>query len=311
MAKKSDKMGIGQFYEAPANRFYVDERDMSSPYLMSYYAARSTGPLIVNKPKSDPFAARQAARDSSEVKKAKKAKQSAAGQQKVKRNFFVVLTLLLVVVLIAFLAISYVGIDAIVDYTSIAVKKTTIGEGEEAETTVENIGLDDIVMGTVQRFTKKPVEAEAAEEGETGAEEEAAEEKVYVYYSDRMENVASLDTVGKMSAYGLPVGLAVFAVVAIIFLIRLIISVFTPKRRKFFVLSGIVLLVLGVVINLFLYMWSAGTDFSKISEFIYLFAKDSELAIQAGVGALVLIGLPLLITITSIFCFRSKKKFGK
>lgn len=115
-------MGIGQFYEAPANRFYVDERDMSSPYLMSYYAARSTGPLIVNKPKSDPFAARQAARDSSEVK-SKKAKQSAAGQQKVKRNFFVVLTLLLVVVLIAFLAISYVGIDAIVDYTSIAVKK--------------------------------------------------------------------------------------------------------------------------------------------------------------------------------------------
>ena len=81
---------------------------------------------------------------------------------------------------------------------------------------VENIGLDDIVMGTVQSFTKKPVEAEAAERRNRGRGR-GRRRKVYVYYSDRMENVASLDTVGKMSAYGLPVGLAVFAVVAIVF----------------------------------------------------------------------------------------------
>ncbi|HHX48801.1 MAG TPA: hypothetical protein GX709_00155 [Clostridiales bacterium] len=317
MAKKADKntqptMG---YYEVPANRFYVDERDMNSPYLQSYYAARSAKPVFVNKPTADAYMEKQEPQPV-ENKKAKKAKQPAKGQKKVKRNGFVILTLILVLLLVVYLVLSFVGIDAIADYTSIAVK-VTLPEEEDAEAIVENIDLKDIVMGTVESFSKKsddPEEAEAAEavETETETEEEAvSEEEGFIYYSDRMANVAALDTAGKASAYGLPIGLLVFAITAVIFLIRLIVSAFTPKRRKLFIFSGIMLLIFGIVTDLFLYMWSAGTDFSKFGEFIYVFAQESTLTIQAGIGALVLVILPLLITITSIFCFRSKKKYGE
>lgn len=301
---------------AYGNRFYVDKRDMKSPYMTSYYAAKSTGPVVAKQPEYFPRQENDYAGQFSqevvpvESKKAKKAKTPKTSQKKVKRNFFVFLTAFLSIVLIAFLVVSFVGIEKIADYTSIAVKKTTIGEGEDAVTTVENISLKDIAMGTIESFKKKPAEeAEAAGEETEVTETEVTES--YIYYTDRMENVKSLDMVGKMSAYGFPVGLVVFVLIVIVFMVRLLISLFTPKRRKFFILSSVLLLVLGIVINLFLYMWSVvGTDFSKIKDFVYLFAKDSALTIQASIGALVLIAVPLLMTITSIFCFRSKKKVG-
>lgn len=318
MGRKKKENAVEQVAYQPVNygnRFFVDSREMRSPYMQSYYAARTAAPLepaVAPPPVAAPVSDKPV--KAAPVEKPNKAKDVKINgkQKKVKRNFFVAITALFTILLIAFFALSFVGIEKISEYTSFAVYKTKEVD-EEGNAVIGKVSLKDIVMGTVQSFKKKEAPASAAE-GETTTTESTeaeAEKESYFYYENRMENVKELDIVGKISAYGLPVAIAVLALVAVIFLIRLLVALFTPKRRKFFILSGIVMLILGIAINLFMFMWAAGTEFAKFGQFYSIIAKESELPLQGGIGALVVVAIPLLITITSIFCFRSKKKLGK
>ena len=105
--------------------------------------------------------------------------------------------------------------------------------------------------------------------------------------------------------YVLPVALILGLVVALIFFIRALISLCTPKRRKLFVLSSVLMLVF-VIVGVFCgFMWS-GLEFGSIMLFVNVMAPAAPL--QVGYGCLIMAVLSLLALVASLFAFRSKKK---
>lgn len=312
-------------YDYAPNRFYLDDRDMQSPYVQAYIAARREGPMVTPNPNF--FNVPQATAATSaeapvEQESPKPVKKSKGKKKRAKRGFFVFLLFLFLLLMVAYFALSFIDIPALNDYTAFTVRvtKPTPADGVDAEDKVENVNLMDIAMGTVDSFKKNPNpkedKAPAAEAADSTGDEvfvdaSQEEEKSWIYYEDRMENVKSLDTVGKASAYGLPVSIAVMLLVTLIFFIRSVVSLFTPNRRKGFIASSLIMLVLGILVNLFAFMWAAGTEFDKFGEFYHMFAAQSELHVQGSWGMLAVVVLPLLMFIASLFCFRRKKKVGK
>ena len=105
--------------------------------------------------------------------------------------------------------------------------------------------------------------------------------------------------------YALPVVMVLGLVVALIFFIRALVSLCTPKRRKLFVLSSVLMLVLSIVGILCGFIWS-GLDYADAM--VYLNVMELAAPMQVGYGYLIMTVLSLLALIASLFAFRSKKK---
>ena len=106
--------------------------------------------------------------------------------------------------------------------------------------------------------------------------------------------------------YALPVVLVLGALIAVIFFIRALVALFTTKRRKLFIFSSVLMLLLSIAGIVCGFIWS-GADWSEIAGFIPF---GGDLAMQVGYGYLILAGMSLLSLIASIFAFRSKKRLS-
>lgn len=317
MGKKASnniKQDSRAFTRYEMNSYIMSEKDMSSPYVANYYAAKQQRRQYVSAreyyDQYDPI------ESGINVGKAK----TRPKELKAKRTAVVIIMLILVLAYVAVAALSFFNVMP--QYTSLFVKNPGVviaapaeeeateeeaeAAGEEAteeETTAEEEAIEeesteeaisltnrDIVMGFVKSFVEMP-----AEESH--------------FYNDAMSTVKEAGIVNKIAYYALPIAYVLALLIAIVQLVRLLIAAFTPKRRKLFILGSILLFVLNIVVVATGYIWSAGTNFAYITNYITFIAKEL-IPIQLGIGGIASLGISLLLLIFSFFAYRNKKKVG-
>lgn len=303
------------------NSYVMNKRDMSSPYVANYYAAKQQRQQYVVAQKNRPIRGYDQYDSIESGRNVGKAK-TRPKELRAKRGAIVIIMLILMVAYVAVAALSFFNV--LPQYTSIFVKNPGVvivapaeeeeteeeaaeAAGEEAtgeeettaeeetteeESTEEAISLTnrDIVMGFVKSFVEMP-----AEESH--------------FYNDAMSIVKEAGIVNKIAYYALPIAYVLALLIALVQLVRLLIAAFTPKRRKLFILGSILLFVLNIVVIATGYIWSAGTNFAYITNYIPFIAKEL-IPIQLGIGGLISLGISLLSLIFSFFAYRSKKKVG-
>lgn len=261
-----------------ANSYVLSQRDMASPYVANYYAAKSQRQQTnverntYRRPENY---------DSLESGRGARQAKTRTRPMKVKRGFFVVLLLILVLAYVAVAALSFFNVMP--EYTAIF-KKPAVLEGDLDTNIIDR----DIIMGFVRAFVPTIVEQS-------------------YFYDECMANIATVGMVDKIAYYALPVAFALGLVIAVIFLIRLLVAAFSPKRRRFFVLSGILMLVMNLLVVFGGFIWAAGMDFAQIMNFIP-FVATVPLPLMLAYGGIILLGISLLVFIFSFFAFRSRKK---
>ncbi len=200
-----------------------------------------------------------------------------------------------------------------------------------------NMGTEDIVMGFVKGLTPAKSDDAETEDGEdtseedtseqesaeaaaeetdaadeaadavaddtADAEEETQEEKHYFFYDEYMSKVGEAGTMQKIAYYGLPIVLALGVLIALIFFIRALVCLCTTKRRKLFIFSAIMMLVMTLLGVVFGFMCT-GAEWSQFVSFVTF---KNELSLQLGYGYVIMAGLSVLTLIASCFTFRSKK----
>ena len=294
-----------------SNEYLVTSRDMSSPYYKSYCesrAARSPAQLPANRASvlSSYFDAEPEEvvneNQGKKVKKEKVKRQRTKGTVKrARRGFMVFLVMLFALLYVVVGALSFLQMEALDEYNSyfnmftkveeVIPEGATLEDIENGEIAYEyvttNVGLDDIVMSFAKMFMGDSIEGD------------------YYFYNECLALIDGAETMNMIAYYVLPVALVLGIVIALIFFIRALVSLCTPKRRKLFVLSSVLMLVLSVVGIFCGFMWS-GLEFGSIMLFVNVMAPAAPL--QVGYGYLIMTILSLLALIASLFAFRSKKK---
>lgn len=263
-----------------ANSYPMSQRDVSSPYVANYYAAKT------QRMESRAEISRNAYRrpenyDNLESGNGAGGANTRTRPMRAKRGIFVILMLILVLAYLTVAALSFLAV--LPEYTALF-SKAPVNE-EDARITISD---KDIIMGFVKSFMPE------------------LEETSY-FYDECMANIGVVGTVDKIAYYALPVAFAVGLVVALIFLVRLVISALTLKRRKLFVLSGLLMVIMNILVVFAGFVWAAGMEFAQIANFIPFVAVD-PLPLMLAYGSIIMLGVSILVFIFSFFAFRSKKK---
>lgn len=294
-----------------SNEYLVTKRDMASPYYKSYCesrAQRRPAQLPTNRASvlNSYFDAEPEEEvnenQGRKVRKEKVKRQRTKGTMKrARRGFMVFLVMLFALLYVAVGALSFLQIEALDDYNSYFNMFTKVEEVLPEGATIEdiengtaeyeyvttNIGANDVIMSFAKMFMEDSIEGD------------------YYFYNECLALIDGAETMNMIAYYALPVVLALGIVIALIFFIRAFVSLCTPKRRKLFVLSSILMLVLSVVGILCGFFWS-GLEFAQVMVYLNVMAPAAPL--QVGYGYLIMTVLSLLALIASLFAFRSKKK---
>lgn len=293
------------------NEYLVSKRDMSSPYYKSYCESR-----LSRRPAQIP-ANRVSVLNSyfdtepeqvvnenqgKKVKKEKVKRQRTKGTMKrARRGFMVFLVTLFTLLFVAVGALSFLQLDMLEDYNSylalfnkveevvpegVTLEQIENGEAEYEYVTTA-IGLDDVVMSFAKMFMGDSIEGD------------------YYFYNECLALIDGAETMDMIAYYALPVSLALGLIIALVFFIRAFVSLCTPKRRKLFVLSSVLMLVLSIVGIFCGFIWS-GLEFADAM--VFLNVLEIAAPMQVGYGYLIMTVLSLLTLIASLFAFRSKKK---
>ena len=305
MAKTTNAPAVS--YRAD-NQYVVTRHDMATPYYSAYTAAKAEkATQKANRP-----ANLQAIYGKS---KAQAPKDIPTDHKPVRarRGFWCVLLAILLIVYIAIPVVNF--FEVMPEFTSF-LEYDTIEVDEEGNVVKGYIGTEDAVTGTiwlVEDLIGAEEEPEAEAAGEEGAEDNSEEgdavasEQVSVYY-DLVQLGIITETTSEIMALIFPIGVVLSLITALIFLIRALVAVFTVKRRKLFILSGILLFVFTLVgvVGAFL---ATGAEFSSIMNFIPMLAEEGAMmTYQLSLGYIIMAGVSLLALICSLFAFRSKKK---
>lgn len=269
-------------------------------------------------------------------------KEPASAKPKRARRFVPVLFIVIFTLLyIAVLGLSYLNMDALSDYNQYFALYEGNPDSEyvfEDNDVIENGDTDGEDADKAEAAEAESEDADKADENadedavdtETGSEDIAAPETVkvgvedllmsfvavfvdsvdgseYYMYNEFYQDIDSADTVTMIASYAMPVLLILAAVTALIFLIRSIVTLFTSKRRKLFILSAVLMLVFTLLSAVCAYLMFAGTDFSAITGFLTM---DGTLPLQLGIGNIILAALSLVTLIFSFFAFRKGKKLS-
>lgn len=294
-----------------SNEYLVTKRDMSSPYYKSYCESRSA-----RKPAQMP--ANRASVLSSyfesepeevvnenqgkKVKKEKVKRQRTKGTMKrARRGFMVFLVMLFALLYVVVGALSFLQLDMLGEYNSYLNMFTKIEEVLPEGATIEQIengeveydyvttgiGANDVIMSFAKMLMGDSIEGD------------------YYFYNECLAFIDSAETMNMIAYYALPVVMVLGIVIALIFFIRALVSLCTSKRRKLFVLSSILMLVLSIIGILAGFFWT-GLEFADAMVYLNVMAPAAPL--QVGYGYLIMTILSLLALVASLFAFRSKKK---
>lgn len=288
-----------------ANEYLVTKRDKSSPYYKSYCESRATrtpAKLPANRAsvlnsyfdtEPEEFVNENQGK---KVKKQKVKRQRTKGTMKrARRGFIVFLVMLFALLYVVVGALSFLQLDMLEEYNSYVNMFTKVEEtpavDDTAEVTYEagaGISAKDVIMSFAQKIMgNDKIEGE------------------YYFYNECLATIDSAETVNMIAYYALPVVMVLGILVAVIFFIRALITLCTPKRRKLFILSSVLMLVLSIVGILCGFIWS-GMEYSGIMA--YLNVMQLAAPMQVGYGYLIMTVLSLLALIASLFAFRSKNK---
>ena len=265
----------------------------------------------------------------------------AAAKPKRARRFVPVLLIVLFTLLyIAVLGLSYLNLDALADYNGYFAMYEGNPDAEElvvdTEST-EETGAENAEAATENTDADTDADTDGTEEGTTagtdateGSEDVAEPEMVkvgvedivmsfvamfvdsidgtqYYMYNEFYADISTADTVTMIASYAMPVLLALAALTTVIFFIRALVALFTPKRRKLFVLSAVLMLVFTLLSAVCAFLMVAGMNFSVVMNFLTM---DYSLALQLGYGTIILLALSLITLIMTFFAFRSRKKIS-
>ncbi|HIU60486.1 MAG TPA: hypothetical protein IAB05_03720, partial [Candidatus Stercoripulliclostridium merdigallinarum] len=165
----------------------------------------------------------------------------------------------------------------------------TEGSEDVPEPEMVKVGVEDIVMSFVAMFV------------------DSIDGTQYYMYNEFYADISTADTVTMIASYAMPVLLALAALTTVIFFIRALVALFTPKRRKLFVLSAVLMLVFTLLSAVCAFLMVAGMNFSVVMNFLTM---DYSLALQLGYGTIILLALSLITLIMTFFAFRSRKKIS-
>ncbi len=295
-----------------SNEYLVSKRDMSSPYYKQYCESRAArkpaqtpsnyrAPIMSSYFDAEPEEAVNE-NQGKKVRKEKVKRQRTKGTVKrARRGFMVFLVMLFALLYVVVGALSFLQIEALDEYNSyfnmftkveeVIPEGATLEDIENGDVAYEyvttNVGLDDIIMSFAKMFMGDSIEGD------------------YYFYNECLALIDGAETMNMIAYYVLPVALALGVVIALIFFIRAFISLCTPKRRKLFILSSVLMLALSIVGIFCGFMWS-GLEFGSIMLFVNVMAPAAPL--QVGYGYLIMTVLSLLALVASLFAFRSKKK---
>ena len=284
MAKTTNTPAVS--YRAD-NQYAVSRHDMATPYYSAFVAAREAkSTQKVNMPANLKAIYGKG-------NKAESPKDISTNYKPVRarRGFWCVLLAILLIVYIAVPAVNF--FEVMPEFTSLLEYEVGV-DAESGVATKDYIGTEDVVNGTIW----------LAEELVAGEEAPA---EVSKYYDFVQEGIAN-GTTSAIMALIFPLGIVLSLITALIFLIRVLVAVFTVKRRKLFVLSGILLFVFTLVgvVGAFL---ATGAEFGSIMNFIPMLAEEGAvISYQLSLGYIIMAGVSLLALICSLFAFRSKKK---
>ncbi len=293
------------------NEYLVTKRDMSSPYYKSYCESRATrkpaqlpanrAPVIGGGSYFDTEPEEMVNENQGrKVKKGKIKRQRTKGTAKrARRGFMVFLVMLFAFLYVVVGALSFLQLDMLGDYNSYLGMFTKVeetlpevmpedpNEAIETEYLTTNIGANDVIMSFAKMFMGDSIDGD------------------YYFYSECLELIDGAETMEMIAYYALPVVMVLGLVVAFIFFIRALVALCTTKRRKLFVLSSVLMLVLSIIGILCGFIWS-GLEFADAM--VYLNVMELAAPMQVGYGYLIMTVLSLLALIASLFAFRSKKK---
>lgn len=331
MAKKEEQTRPAP--RAPrANEYKMNRRDLSSPYMASYMASVSERPrtsnvkmrpIYVGAPQNQVYDDYEDYYREPEVNARNQRTKGKA--KRARRGFIVFLIALFTLLYIAVGALSYLNMEALSDYNKYFALFEVPGEAECDVGTEEE---DKIAEAAAEDDADAETDAEAEEE--TDAEADVADTAVsvglkdvvmsfmagfiesidgtrYYFYDNYYSQMDTLDTVTMIACYAMPVALAIGLITALIFFIRALVALFGSKRRKLFILSGVIMLLTTVVFAACGFLIFAGTDFSVLMSFL---SMDGTLGLQLGIGTIIMAGLSLATFIFSLFAFRPQKKLS-
>ena len=294
-----------------ANEYLITKRDMSSPYYKAYCEAKAS-----RRPAQAPqnrVSVLNSYFDSEpeevvnetqgrKVRKEKVKRQRTKGTMKrARRGFMVFLVMLFALLYVVVGALSFLQMEALDEYNSYLNMFTKVEEVVPEGATLEqiengdaeyeyvytNIGANDVIMSFAKMFMGDSIEGD------------------YYFYNECLALIDGAETMNMIAYYALPVVLVLGIVIALIFFIRAFVSLCTSKRRKLFVLSSILMLVLSIIGIFAGFFWS-GLEFADAMVYLNVMAPAAPL--QVGYGYLIMTVLSLLALIASLFAFRSKKK---
>lgn len=294
-----------------ANEYLITKRDMSSPYYKAYCEAKAS-----RRPAQAPqnrVSVLNSYFDSEpeevvnetqgrKVRKEKVKRQRTKGTMKrARRGFMVFLVMLFALLYVVVGALSFLQMEALDEYNSYLNMFTKVEEVVPEGATLEqiengdaeyeyvytNIGANDVIMSFAKMLMGDSIEGD------------------YYFYNECLALIDGAETMNMIAYYALPVVLVLGIVIALIFFIRAFVSLCTSKRRKLFVLSSILMLVLSIIGIFAGFFWS-GLEFADAMVYLNVMAPAAPL--QVGYGYLIMTVLSLLALIASLFAFRSKKK---
>ncbi len=294
-----------------ANEYLITKRDMSSPYYKAYCEAKASrrpaqapqnrASVLNSYFDSEPEEAVNETQGR-KVRKEKVKRQRTKGTMKrARRGFMVFLVMLFALLYVVVGALSFLQMEALDEYNSYLNMFTKVEEVVPEGATLEqiengdaeyeyvytNIGANDVIMSFAKMLMGDSIEGD------------------YYFYNECLALIDGAETMNMIAYYALPVVLVLGIVIALIFFIRAFVSLCTSKRRKLFVLSSILMLVLSIIGIFAGFFWS-GLEFADAMVYLNVMAPAAPL--QVGYGYLIMTVLSLLALIASLFAFRSKKK---
>lgn len=254
-------------YEMSDFEFMAYADYLSSPYYRSYMEARGQSPAI-NAQRNTSF-------------NGPRKKRKVLGDYR-RRKGFLILMMLCMALIIAVIAVGYIGIDAIDDYTAVY---TDV----KAE---KSISFVDPVFGLLKKF-------------------DILKDQDSVFYDNILANLENEeDIMVKIAAYALPILSVLIVILALVVLITALAGLCKKwVGNKKYVNKKVSL----VIVSLILFIFSAlavicgaiwdGAGFSGILDFVL---GDSA-AIAAGYGLYAIVGLSLLSFIFNLFAYSKNK----
>lgn len=293
------------------NEYSVVKRDLSSPYHKDYWEAKKARKQAPLSPKRVTLAKAYFDTEPEEevnenqgrrVKKEKVKRQRTKGRMKrARRGFMVFLVALFSLLYVLVGALSFLQLDALEEYNSYFSMFTKVEEVMPDDVTPEDIesgdidyeyvktdiGANDVIMSFVKMLSKDAVEGN------------------YYFYNECLLGIKGAYIMNQIAYYLLPIIMLLGIIVAFVFFVRAFVSLCTSKRRKLFVLSAILMLVLSLLGILCGFFWS---EMEYTSAMAYLNVLTPAAPLQVGYGYLIMTALSILALVASLFAFRSKKK---